>query len=202
VGNGAHFVVSELAGRSTIELKAEELGVDIDARAANEVVATLKELEHRGYHFEVADGSLEILMRTASGWHQPFFEIESYRVIVENRPGDAEGTVATEATVKVVVDGERVIATGEGNGPVNALDAALRSAISPHLPEIDHLSLADFKVRVLDAGAGTGAVTRVLIDSTNGERTWSTIGVSDNVIQASWEALVDSLVYGLLHPRQ
>ncbi|HSL57185.1 MAG TPA: citramalate synthase [Acidimicrobiales bacterium] len=202
VGNTTHFVVSELAGRSTIELKAKELGVEIDGKAAADVVARLKELEHHGYHFEVADGSLEILMRTAGGWTQDFFEIESFRVIVENRPGDAEGTVATEATVKLRVGGERVIATGEGNGPVNALDAALRSAIAQRFPEVDHLSLSDFKVRVLDTGSGTGAVTRVLIDSTNGERTWSTIGVSENVIQASWEALVDSLVFGLLHPRQ
>ncbi|MEZ5142187.1 MAG: citramalate synthase [Acidimicrobiales bacterium] len=204
VGNGTRFVVSELAGRSTIEIKAGELGLDLDGPALNDVVGRLKDLEHEGYHFEAADGSLELLMREATGWRQSFFTLESFRVIVDHRPGrsaegDAASDVVTEATIKVVVDGERIIATAEGNGPVNALDAALRMAVGQRYPALDKLHLIDFKVRVLDTSKATGAVTRVLIDSTNGTESWSTIGVSENIIEASWEALLDSLVYGLLH---
>jgi 2-isopropylmalate synthase len=180
VGNGTRFVVSELAGRSTIELKAAELGLDLDGEAVGRVIDTLKRLEHEGYHFEAADGSLELLLRRATGWEQPYFQMESFRIMVEER-GDRVFT--TEATVKVLVGGERIVATAEGNGPVNALDRAL----------------TDYKVRVLDTAKGTAAVTRVLLDSTDGERSWSTIGVSDNIIEASWQALSDSIVYGLLH---
>jgi 2-isopropylmalate synthase len=189
-------VVSELSGRSTVQLKAAELGLDIDGPALGTVLDQLKELEHRGFHFEVADGSLELLMRSATGWVQPFFEVESFRVSVEH---DADGRFTTEATVKVHVDGERVIRTAEGNGPVNALDAALREAIGARYPGLASLHLTDYKVRVLDTSKGTGAKTRVLLDSTDGERSWSTIGVSDNIIEASWQALSDSIVYGLLH---
>ena len=195
VGNGTRFVVSEMAGRSTIALKAAQLGLSMDDSAMAAVVEQLKDLEHRGYHFEVADGSLELLMRAATGWKQSFFTLESHRVITELRE---DGTFVTEATVKVVVDDERVIATAEGNGPVNALDAALRQAIGPVYPQLADVHLTDFKVRVLDTSHGTGAVTRVLIDSTDGERSWTTIGVSENVIEASWAALADSVVFGLL----
>jgi 2-isopropylmalate synthase len=198
VGNGTRFLVSDLSGRATIELKAKELGIDLDGAQAGAVVEELKELEHKGYHFEVADGSLELLMRHATGWEQTFFELESFRVIVDHQAG---GTVDTEATIKVRVGDERIIATGEGNGPVNALDAALRAAIGGAYPELDDIHLVDFKVRVLDTGAGTGAITRVLLDSADAEDTWSTIGVSENVIEASWQALLDSLVYGLLRRR-
>ncbi|MGY6499320.1 MAG: citramalate synthase [Acidimicrobiales bacterium] len=198
VGNRTRFLVSDLSGKATIELKADQLGVELDPTQLGEVVAQLKELEHRGYHFEVADGSLELLMRTATGWAQEYFDFESFRVIVDHEAG---GDVNTEATIKVRVGGDRVIATGEGNGPVNALDAALRAAIGSRFPHLAELHLVDFKVRVLDTGAGTGAVTRVLLDSTNGEHTWSTIGVSENIIEASWQALLDSFVFGLLHPR-
>jgi 2-isopropylmalate synthase len=196
VGNGARFVVSEMAGRSTIALKAEQLGLSIDDSAMASVVEQLKELEHRGYHFEVADGSLELLMRAATGWKQTFFRLESHRVITELRE---DGNFVTEATVKVMVGDDRVIATAEGNGPVNALDAALRQAIGPVYPQLAHIHLTDFKVRVLDTDRGTGAVTRVLIDTTDGDRTWTTIGVSENVIEASWKALEDSIVFGLLY---
>ena len=196
VGNGTRFVVSEMAGRSTIALKAEQLGLAIDEAAMATVVDQLKELEHRGYHFEVADGSLELLMRSATGWKQPYFTLESHRVITELRE---DGSFVTEATVKVLVGDDRVIATAEGNGPVNALDAAMRQAIGPRFPQLAHVHLTDYKVRVLDTNRGTGAVTRVLIDSTDGEITWTTIGVSENVIEASWAALADSLVFGLLH---
>jgi 2-isopropylmalate synthase len=195
VGNGTRFVVSELAGRSTLELKARELGLELDGKALGEVVDRLKELEHRGFHFEVADGSLELLMRDASGWLQPFFELESFRVAVEHR---ADGAFTTEATVKVHVGEERIIRTAEGNGPVHALDAALREAIGARYPSLGSVHLTDFKVRVLDTDRGTGAITRVLLDSTDGTEVWSTIGVSENVIEASWQALVDSIVIGLL----
>jgi 2-isopropylmalate synthase len=221
VGNGSRFVVSELAGRSTLAIKAAELGLDLDDVALGDVLDTLKRLEHQGYHFEAADGSLELLMRQATGWEQSFFEVESFRVITEHRvdqlasrggtavapapdrevelgPSSFEG-LTTEATVKVHVAGQRIVATAEGNGPVHALDAALRNAIGPHLPGVAQLHLTDYRVRVLDTTHSTGAITRVLIDSTDGERSWSTIGVSENIIEASWQALVDSIVYGLLH---
>jgi 2-isopropylmalate synthase len=196
VGNGTRFVVSELAGRSTLEPKAKELGLDLDGATIGRVLETLKELEHRGYHFEAADGSLELLLRRATGWEQDFFKLESFRVITEERGSQS---FLTEATIKLWVGDERLIATAEGNGPVNALDTALRRALGNRHPALARIHLTDYKVRVLDTSKGTGAVTRVLIDSTDGERTWSTMGVSDNIIEASWQALSDSLVYGLVH---
>jgi len=206
VGNGTHFVVSEMAGRSTIALKATELGLDLDAPTMGDIVETLKELEFAGYHFEAADASLELLMRAATGWEQDYFHLESFSVEVGHRSGSGSRAwnevavdVETEATVRLWIDGELVEATGEGNGPVNALDAALRQALDERHTSLRRLRLTDYKVRVLGTGQGTGAVTRVLIDSTNGERTWSTIGVSENIIEASWQALVDAVVYSLLH---
>jgi 2-isopropylmalate synthase len=196
VGNSSRVMVSELSGRSTIQLKADELGLDLDAVALADVLSRLKELEYEGYHFEVADGSLELLMRSAGGWEQAFFRLESFRVITEQRE---DGRFVTEATIKIHVGDDRVVATAEGNGPVNALDAALRQAIGTRHPAIAALHLTDYKVRVLDTAKGTAAVTRVLIDSTDGNRTWATIGVSENIIEASWQALSDSIVYGLLH---
>ena len=199
VGNGTRFLVSELAGKSTVVLKAKELGIALDGPQVNEVVDQLKTKEHEGYHFEVADASLELLMRRATGWSQPWFEVESFRVITDDLAAEATpGSVSTEATIKVHVDGERVVATAEGNGPVNALDGALRSALGGRFPGLERVHLTDYKVRVLDTAKGTGAVTRVLIDSTNGDRTWTTIGVSENIIEASWQAMYDSIVYGLL----
>jgi 2-isopropylmalate synthase len=198
VGNGTRFVVSELAGKSTLQLKAREVGIELDGPTLNEIVDTLKRLEHEGYHFEAADGSLELLMRRAAGWDHDYFRVESFRVITDETDGRA---LTTEATIKVHVGGERVVTVAEGNGPVNALDKALRLAIGRHHPALHHVHLTDYKVRVLDTQRGTGAVTRVLIDSTDGERTWSTIGVSENIIEASWQALSDSIVYGLLHAR-
>jgi len=206
VGNGTRFLVSEMSGRSTIELKADQLGIEMDGDTLGEIVETLKELEYAGYHFEVADASLELLMRAAAGWTQDYFTLESFSVNVGHRSGSGSRAwnevaveVETEATVKVQVGDERLEATGRGNGPVNALDAALRSVLEGWFPQMDRLHLTDFKVRVLETRQGTAAVTRVLIDTTNGERTWTTIGVSENIIEASWQALVDSLVYGILH---
>jgi 2-isopropylmalate synthase len=202
VGNHTRFVVSELAGRSTVQLRAEELGLTLDATQLADVLETLKRLEYEGWHFEVADASFELLLRAASGWRQGYFELESFRVILD-KPADRPGQVVTEATIKAIVtgaDGEpsRRIATAEGNGPVNALDSALRQAIGAAHPALGGIHLTDFKVRVLDTHKGTGAVTRVLIDSTDGDDTWTTMGVSENVIEASWQALSESLVYGLL----
>ena len=206
VGNGTRVLVSEMAGRSTLEMKAETLGIELDGKTIGDVIDTLKKLEHEGYHFEAADASLELLMRGAAGWEQPFFRLESFSVDTDHRSGtnarlwnDVAVDVETSATVKVWVDDVRHLAVGEGNGPVNALDAALRDALGDIYPALDRISLTDFKVRVLDTGKGTGAITRVLLDSTDGAREWTTIGVSENIIEASWQALVDSLVYGLLH---
>jgi 2-isopropylmalate synthase len=204
VGNGTRFVVSEMAGKSTVMLKAAELGLELDGPQANEIVDTLKRMEHEGFHFEVADASLELLMRRATGWEQPWFRVESFRVITDDlqtaepRVGETIAGVSTEATIKVHAGGERLVATAEGNGPVNALDTALRRALGDRCPGLERVHLTDYKVRVLDTQKGTGAVTRVLIDSTNGDRTWTTIGVSENIIDASWQALYDSLVFGLL----
>jgi 2-isopropylmalate synthase len=142
-------------------------------------------------------------MRRATGWTQPFFEIESYRVHVEERVGDDEPPLA-EATVKVRTKGTRHIESAEGAGPVGALDNALRKALVNDYPELAHIGLEDFRVRVLgeSTGTGTGAVVRVLIDTSNGEREWTTVGVSENILEASWEALVEAYTFGLLHPRE
>jgi 2-isopropylmalate synthase len=208
VGNGTRFLVSEMSGRSTIDLKARQLGLDLDGETLGSIVETMKVLEHAGYHFEAADASLELLMRAAGGWQQDYFELDSFSVEVGHRSGSGSRAwnevavdVETEATVRINVGGERREATGRGNGPVNALDSALRQALGDSNPGLDRLHLTDFKVRVLETRKGTGAVTRVLIDTTNGDQTWTTIGVSENIIEASWQALVDSIVYGLLHTR-
>ncbi len=218
VGNGTRVVVSELAGRSTLAMKAEELGIDLGHEAVGNVVDALKNLEHGGYHFEVADGSLELLMRAASTTHEgdvPFFTVESFHV--ETRwdangkqdradvqawehlvhPWTVPGDLITRATVVVKINGEPVEGTAEGNGPVNALDAALRQAVGPHFPELALVHLTDYRVRVLETTKGTGAITRVLLDSADAEGSWSTIGVSENIIEASWQALVDAVVLGL-----
>jgi 2-isopropylmalate synthase len=203
VGNGMRVVVSEMAGRSTLAMKATELGLDLDGEVLGKVLDELKQLEHEGYHFEVADGSLELLLRRATGWEPNFFSVESFRVITDHAsaPGTltvGRGPLTTEATVKVHVGSDRMVATAEGNGPVNALDSALRQAIEPHFPALHGIHLTDYRVRVLDTGHGTGAVTRVLVDTSDGDETWTTIGVSENIIEASWQALYDSIVLGLL----
>jgi 2-isopropylmalate synthase len=163
------------------------------------VLEQVKDREHRGYHYEAAAGSLELLVRKATGDYAPLFVLESWRVIVEQRANDR---VATEATVKLWAppgpDGERYVRTAEGNGPINALDAALRLALSEIYPELHDIELVNFKVRILDGNTGTESITRVLLDSTGADgREWGAVGVSANVIEASWEALLDSLEYGL-----
>lgn len=200
VGNGSRVVVSEMAGRSTLALKAIEMGLDIDGEVLGGVLEDLKRLEHEGYHFEVADGSLELILRRASGWKPNYFVVESYRVITDRgTSGLDQAGVNTEATVKLQIAGQRLVSTAEGNGPVNALDSALRSAIGPSFPSLTEVHLTDYRVRVLNTKKGTGAVTRVLVDTTDGESTWTTIGVSENVIEASWQALYDSILYALVH---
>ncbi|PKQ20554.1 MAG: citramalate synthase [Actinobacteria bacterium HGW-Actinobacteria-6] len=201
VGNLARVVVSELAGRASLVMKAAEMGIEVSAHdtVLTGVLDSIKEKEYRGYSFEAADASLEIMLRKAVGTHVPFFRLESFRCIMEKRE---DGRVMTEATIKVHVEGHRFIATAEGNGPVNALDRALRIAIGRYYPALEPIELTDFKVRVLDEKKGTGAVTRVLIESTDGDKSWGTVGVSENIIEASWEALVDSVEYGLSHPKQ
>jgi 2-isopropylmalate synthase len=196
VGNLARVVVSELAGRASLTMKARELGIDLsgDPGMVAEVLDSIKDLEHGGYSFEAADASLEILLRKKTGRYTPHFTLESFRCIMEQRE---DGRVMTEATIKLFVEGHRFIATAEGNGPVNALDKALRIAIGRFYPDLEGIELTDYKVRVLDEKKGTGAITRVLIVSDDKQSSWGTVGVSENIIEASWEALVDSIEYGL-----
>ena len=201
VGNKARVLVSELAGRSNVLAKAGELGLDLDADPAlgARVLDRVKELEHRGYAFEVADASFELLVRRESGTFQPPFTLQSYRVLVERKEDASD---LSEATVRLLVDGERVLAVGEGVGPVHALDQALRRALAPRHPELKDVSLVDYKVRILDGRAGTRAVTRVLVTSADPHAEWTTVGVSDDIVTASWEALADGIHYGLLRARE
>lgn len=198
VGNRRNIATSDLGGRSTLQMKADDLGLALEADAVPAILETIKAKESGGYTFEAADASLELLIKRAQGWEQDFFQVESFRVAVDKWEGAG---VLAEATVRVQAAGDRHIATAEGAGPVGALDAAFRKTIGQLYPELSHIELTDYRVRVLDTTSGTGAVVRVLIDSTNGEREWTTIGVSENIIEASWEALTDSIVFGLLHPR-
>jgi 2-isopropylmalate synthase len=199
VGNDRDVLISELSGRGTVVEKARTAGIAVDDALAGRVVERVKALEHEGFQFEAADGSFELLLRKEAGEYEPLFRLESWRVIVEKR---ADGRATTEATVRIWLGGERYVRTAEGNGPVNALDRALRDAIAeihPHLKEID---LVNYKVRILDETKGTGAVTRVLIDASDGHSVWGSIGVAENLIAASWDALVDSLEYGMQGERR
>jgi 2-isopropylmalate synthase len=192
VGNSRDVLISELSGRGSVLSRAEGAGIDLDADAAKRAVERIKEREHRGYHYEAAGASFELLLRREAGEYQPLFRLESFRVITEKT---ADGRVETEATIKIWVDGHRFVRTAEGNGPVNALDRGLREAIGELHPHLADIELVDYKVRILDSHHGTGAVTRVLLDSSDGHESWGSIGVSENIIEASWEALVDSLEY-------
>ena len=196
VGNAQNVLVTEMAGRASIELKGAELGHDLSGspEVVTHVVEQVKALEAQGWSFEAADASFELLIWDAEGV-EVAFEVESWRTIVEQ---DAEGNVKTEATVKVHIEGERIISTAEGNGPVNALDRAMRRAIVQAYPDLDTMRLVDYKVRILDEKSGTGAKTRVLIGTSDGVDSWSTVGVHENVIAASWRALEDAVKFGLL----
>jgi 2-isopropylmalate synthase len=192
IGNEREMVVSELSGKGTVMSRAERSGIPLSDEQAAKALRALKEREHRGYQYEAADASFELLLRKETEDYEPLFRLEGFRVLVEKRE---DGKVVTEATIKVWVDGERYLRTAEGNGPVNALDKALRGAIIDRHPHLADIELTNYKVRILDEHHGTGAVTRVLLDSSDGEREWGSIGVSENIIEASWEALVDSLEY-------
>ena len=198
VGNSMRVLVTEMAGRASVELKGKELGYDLsaNAEAVTKVVDKVKSLEAKGWSFEAADASFELLLKNALvGDDYKKFSVESWHTTTEQRE---DGSVQSEATVKLRVNGERIISTGEGNGPVNALDNAFRSALVQRFPQLESLDLVDYKVRILDGGAGTGAVTRVLIETADGTKRWNTVGVHENVIAASWLALEDAINYGLL----
>jgi 2-isopropylmalate synthase len=196
VGNSRDLLISELSGRGTIIEKARQAGIAADEQFAGRVLERVKELEHAGFQFEAADGSFELLMRREEEDYQPLFSLESWRVTVEKH---ADGNVETEASIRLWHGGQRYWAAAEGNGPVNALDRALRAAIGELYPELAQIELVNFKVRILDESKGTGAVTRVLVDASDGQEVWGSIGVAENVIGASWDALLDSLEYGLKH---
>jgi 2-isopropylmalate synthase len=196
VGNDMRLLVSDMAGKASIELKGRELGYDLaeHPQTVARLTAKVKEMEARGYTFEAADASFELLLlEEVEGTRPSYFNVESWRVISESRADGPE----TEATVKVHAGDERFVVTGEGNGPVNALDAALRRAIARAFPTVAAFELTDYKVRLYDDGHGTDAKTRVLIETTDGDTSWVTVGVGENVIQASFEALVDGLTFGL-----
>src|SRR6516164_9140092 len=198
VGNDMRMLVSDMAGRASVELKGRELGYDLsgDREVIGRVTERVKDLEARGYTFEAADASFELLLRDELGQRREYFAVESWRVIVERHP---DGRMTSEATVRLRAKGERLVAVGEGNGPVNALDKALRAALEQIYPELAALELTDYKVRILAGTHGTGAVTRVLIESDDGTGdSWSTVGVDENIIAASWHALEEAVTYSLL----
>ncbi len=198
VGGDMKVLVTEMAGRASVEMKGRELGFDLGAEpeVLTDVVAKVKDLEANGWTFEAADASFELLVRDARSKSKVReFDVENWRVIVEQ---GTDTVVRSEATVKVRVGADRTVAVGEGNGPVNALDNALRSALSTAFPELEKFELTDYKVRIVEGVKGTGAVTRVLVDTTDGGKAWTTVGVHENVIAASWMALEDAVAYGLL----
>jgi 2-isopropylmalate synthase len=198
VGNDMRILVTEMAGRASVELKGRELGYDLSTNpdALTRVVNKVKDLESRGYSFEAADASFELILRDElAGERKRHFTVESWRTIVEQ---NADGTVASEATVKVFAGGERIVSTGEGNGPVNSLDNALRGALMQTYPELATIELVDYKVRILEGVKGTDAVTRVLIETSDGHKQWDTVGVHENVIAASWDAISDAVAFGLI----
>src|SRR5690606_3036043 len=192
VGNARRVLVSELSGGSNIIYKARERGIQLekDSPALKEVVATIKNLEHQGYYFEAAEGSFELLLKKAIGQYRPYFALEGLRIIIEK--DDMNDEPLAEAIIKVRVGDAVVHTAAEGNGPVNALDNALRKALVNVYPDLARIHLTDYKVRVLNEDGGTGAKVRVLIQSACDGRSWGTVGVSTNIIEASWIALVDS----------
>jgi 2-isopropylmalate synthase len=198
VGNDMRLLVSDMAGRASIELKGRELGYELgdDRELLTRITDRVKRMEACGYTFEAADASFELLlMEEVHGTRPSFFEVESWRVITDSRPGQE---AVSEATVKLRAGEERMIVTAEGNGPVNALDGALRGAIGKAYPVVERFDLIDYRVRILESGHGTDAVIRVLIELSDGKDSWETVGVGHNVVEASWEALVDGVTYGLV----
>ena len=197
VGNAPHVLVSELSGRATINQRVRDLGYPVqkEKELADRLLKRIKDKEYEGYHYEAADASFELLLRAELGLKVELFHLETFRIIVEKRE---DGKTISEATIKVHVGDERFVETAEGNGPVNALDKALRQAIERRFPEVHDIHLVNYSVRILDEDRGTAATTRVLIDSSDGRDNWGSVGVGVNVVEASWEALVDSISYGLL----
>ena len=202
VGNQRHVLVSELSGAANVMMKAAELGTDfsgLDKERARAILDEVKRRDNKGYSYESADGSFKILLQKVLNTHRPFFELEGFRVIVEKRGSDEP--CISEATVKVKVNGVAELTAGEGHGPVDALNAALRQALTRFYPEIEQITLTDYRVRILDPQEATRAMTRVLIESGDGARQWGTVGVSENIIEASWQALLDSIEYKLFETR-
>jgi 2-isopropylmalate synthase len=198
VGNQRHVLISELSGASNVLMKAQELGIDVSGISKEDSRAVLEELkvrEHNGYSYESADGSFKILLQKVLHKHKPFFELEGFRVIVEKR--GREEPCISEATIKVKVGNETELTAGEGHGPVDALNAALRAALTRFYPEIADIALTDYRVRILDPKLATRAMTRVVIESGDGKSQWGTVGVSENIIEASWQALLDSVEHKL-----
>ncbi|HHT9118893.1 MAG TPA: citramalate synthase, partial [Candidatus Hypogeohydataceae bacterium YC38] len=195
VGNERRILISELSGSATILAKVEKYNITHDKELMRQILKQVQELEHQGYHYESAEASFEILVKKALGRYKSFFDLEGYRTIVEKR----QWSLTTKATVEIVTpDGAKRSATAEGDGPVNALDAALRKALEKFYPSLKEMRLVDYKVRVIDPKEGTAAKVRVVIQSQDHQDLWGTVGVSENVIEASWEALVDSIEYKLL----
>jgi 2-isopropylmalate synthase len=198
VGNTQRIVVSELSGKSNILHKLQELklGWEVSKEQLEQVLQEIKRLENKGFQFEGADGSVELLLhRTRPGYQRPFELVDFHVLVTSGR----DGGMSAEATVKVRVKDQIIHTAAEGNGPVNALDLAVRKALLPFFPKLADVHLTDYKVRILDGEAATGAQTRVLISSTNGKKSWTTVGSSTNIIEASWIALADSLEYALLN---
>ena len=202
VGNRQRVLISDLSGRANILQKAAEFGIDLKSRDPNtiKILDHLKKLESRGFQFEGAEASFELLIKKVLGQHRKFFDLKGARVIVEKRKEREESI--SEATIKVMVDGQIEHTAAEGNGPVHALDKALRKALNRFYPNLKKMELTDYKVRVLTAEEGTAAPVRVLIESGDGSRKWGTVGVSTNIIEASWQALVDAIEYKLLKDRE
>jgi len=199
VGNERRLLISELSGTAAIMAKARKLDASIDKATSRRILEAVQELENQGYEFEAAEGSFQLLVRKTLGTHRTFFGLLGFRVIVEKRGGDK--TPISEATVKLTVNGQSRLTVGEGDGPVHALDVALRAALEDFYPELKRVRLVDYKVRIVNPRAATAARTCVVIESTDGDEVWGTVGVSDNIIEASWQALVDSIEFALLRAR-
>jgi 2-isopropylmalate synthase len=195
VGNRKRVLVSELSGRGNIHYKAREFGLDVSKEETRQVLMQIKDMESRGFFFEGAEASVELMLRRAQTGYVPPFELIDFLIVVENRRGRG---LLSEANVKIKVGGEVAHTAAEGDGPVNALDRALRKALLPHYPQLDEVRLVDYKVRILDSGSATAATTRVTIDTRHGARDWTTVGCSTNIVDASWQALADSIEYALV----
>jgi 2-isopropylmalate synthase len=200
VGNSRRIVVSDQAGLSNLMAKARSFGLPLDRRdpTARQLLEQLKVLEHEGYQFEAAEASFELLMREALGQRPSYFQLKGFQVTCQRQASGNDHTTQSLATIKVTVEGQDILAAAEGNGPVAALDTALRKALLNFYPEMASFYLADYKVRIIDSGAGTAAKTRVLVESSNGTLRWSTLGVSTNIIEASYQAVTEGLEYGLM----